>query len=362
MPPNTVERNAKPKGRNAKPKERDAKPKDTHAATKERNAKPKDAPRALPTPRTLVSILSDPSWPHISPGVLPPNEEHKRKRLYDLCKNIWQGSTGEVAKALKARSTFAANECTKDGRSLLHFAVGATRFSRPELDLRSLDTSGRQKSYQEPEDPVVKGMWSGSDAVVLLLITHSAKVDARDLYGLTPLHWAVANGHTSIVRILQDNNATQYIRDCYGCTPLHHAAYTGAVDTARELFDTSVRQTTRRPDIQTFPNVNAADNVRCSALHHASIRCDRAMIKLLLCNGARVSLQNEFGWTALHHAVDAGCVESVRLLLDDVMTGRETIDTVNLTDIDGHTALYYATGPIARLLLSHGADVLAKSG
>ncbi|KAL8602489.1 hypothetical protein ACOMHN_066016 [Nucella lapillus] len=54
-----------------------------------------------------------------------------------------------------------------------------------------------------------------------LLLTRGAKVDAKGVGGLTPLHWAAkAPRHQGIIELLLDNGADLYAKDDYGCMAL----------------------------------------------------------------------------------------------------------------------------------------------
>lgn len=56
--------------------------------------------------------------------------------------------------------------------------------------------------------------------VVRLLIAHGVNVNAKDIAGSAPLHWACFNGHIDIVRLLIAHGADVNMKNQNGDTPL----------------------------------------------------------------------------------------------------------------------------------------------
>ena len=52
--------------------------------------------------------------------------------------------------------------------------------------------------------------------VVKVLLDAGADINAKDVYGFTPISWAAARGHIEVVRFLLDNGADVKVRDRYG--------------------------------------------------------------------------------------------------------------------------------------------------
>ena len=61
-------------------------------------------------------------------------------------------------------------------------------------------------------------------------------VDRRGPYGYTPIHEAVANGHSQVLQLLLEYDGDPNCRANSGYTPLHLAASRGHVDCVRVLL------------------------------------------------------------------------------------------------------------------------------
>ena len=62
-------------------------------------------------------------------------------------------------------------------------------------------------------------------------------MNARDKFGITPLHYALEKGHTEVAMALIDKGADVNARDKYGYTPLHLALSNGHIEAAMAVID-----------------------------------------------------------------------------------------------------------------------------
>lgn len=108
--------------------------------------------------------------------------------------------------------------------------------------------------------------------VVNLLLSHHAAVDAVDVNGWTPLHWAAMAGYCEVAVVLLDHGADTDVIAPFGrgATPLHFAAGNGHL----------------------------------------------GMVRLLLQRGACAVLLDDYGLQPFHHAVWAKEREAANLLAD----------------------------------------------
>ena len=70
-----------------------------------------------------------------------------------------------------------------------------------------------------------------------MLVELGADVQAQDVNGLSPMHWAAHNGHAETVRVLVELGADVQSQDVNGFSPMHHAAQSGHVETVRVLVE-----------------------------------------------------------------------------------------------------------------------------
>ena len=111
----------------------------------------------------------------------------------------------------------------------------------------------------------------GAPAVVELLLAAGADINARAAYGLTPLHSAAAGEAVAVVELLLANGADVNARDDDNETPLHGAAMWSGWADA-------------------------------DARHHTDRVLDTAVVEALLAAGASLEARNNDGWTPLHSA------------------------------------------------------------
>ncbi|CAD7696021.1 unnamed protein product [Ostreobium quekettii] len=90
----------------------------------------------------------------------------------------------------------------------------------------------------ENRTPLHVASWHGFDHIVKQLLQHSARHEAQDRFGNTPLHLACDSGSVETVQQLlgPGRNATVRIKNRDGQTPLHVAVLGGLEDVVKELL------------------------------------------------------------------------------------------------------------------------------
>ncbi|XP_076466512.1 transient receptor potential cation channel subfamily A member 1 homolog [Babylonia areolata] len=191
------------------------------------------------------------------------------------------------------------------------------------------------------------------ESVITYLISKGAKVDAVDIYGQTPLHFAAMRGNEVACKdLLSHRDASIEAQDKQGISPLHMAALHNQVEVALTL-------------IQAGANLRCTDNELSTPLHHACAEGDMQLVQALFDAGAKsaeawvmisnmVTDQDVEGSTCLHRAIDNGHYEVTKMCLEkraEVNRPRKHY-TYPL-----HLAALSGDVRIAQLLMDHSARI-----
>ena len=126
-----------------------------------------------------------------------------------------------------------------------------------------------------------------------------------DLYGDTPLHWAVRLGDYNIMRILIKHGADTSLMNNNGETPLYYAVKTQHYYALMMLIEVNA-------------DVNVANRDGITPLHLVASRGHTDAVEMLIEAGADLDAISPNGLTALHLAIRHGprAADTVQLLLD----------------------------------------------
>ena len=164
---------------------------------------------------------------------------------------------------------------------------------------------GKSTSAKAKPRTIHEAAKTGDKVAVEKFLAQDARVDDRDMSGLTPLHWAAWYGNTDVVELLLDKGAdihSKWRRN--GMTSLHYAAAYGQNE-AVELL------------IARGADVNARNKYGGTPLSATTTGRGKwkEVVELLIANGALVNTKNRGGLTPLHSAVINGQPEVLELLL-----------------------------------------------
>ncbi|KAH7479219.1 putative ankyrin repeat protein [Phytophthora ramorum] len=176
-------------------------------------------------------------------------------------------------------------------------------------------------------------------------------------YGATPLLAAISSGHQEIVQILLTAGAELgVLKTPDRNSPLHEAAFRGD-PTILQLVLSRVLE---RPSEESAQLINLQNQFGNTPLHNASRAGSPGCVTHLIQAGAKTSIKNVNGSTALHHACysEQANLEVVQLLV-------EAGSDVNATDEQGHSSLIVAAKTnqteAIDFLRKHGADITLQN-
>ena len=182
-----------------------------------------------------------------------------------------------------------------------------------------------------------------STETVRILVKHGADVTARDGTHSTPLHLASSRGSHDIVRLLIKYGAGVNTLNGNHSSSLHLA-----------LAGINSRSTSRR-----MHQLAEWSDSEHSPYHEDKPKVNTDAVRVLLENGADVTVRDATHSMPLHLASSEGSPEIVRLLIEH---GADVTARDNTHSTPLHLASKKGSAENARLLIKHGADVDALDG
>ena len=189
---------------------------------------------------------------------------------------------------------------------------------------------------------------NGLTAPLCKLIEWGVPVNATNLDGCTPLHFAAACGRTQTVLELIRLGADKTILAGVQGTPLHVAAVCGHVSTVKTLLRAGC-------PVDIF--ANKAQGV----LHYAAIGGSAEVIREVLSTGCDINAMDCIGWTPLHRAVEHGNTEAA---LELIRHGAEKAVVAGRFGTPLHQAAVGGYTYMVKAMLKAGCptDVVASNG
>ncbi len=172
-------------------------------------------------------------------------------------------------------------------------------------------------------------------------------IDAKNNFGLTPLHYAAAWGHGGVIKLLLSDGANVNVANKQGLTPLFLASRDGREEVVALLSAQQGVNLERGDD--------EAHTPLCVAVANGHLR----IFARLLSRGADPHAKDKNGMIPLHIASKRGNFEAVTSLL------QTKGGNINERDNNGNTPLHYAAEVghmgLVESLLQSGADVSARN-
>ncbi|EAY13990.1 ankyrin repeat protein, putative [Trichomonas vaginalis G3] len=208
-------------------------------------------------------------------------------------------------------------------------------------------------------------------------LSHGAKINDKDDFGKTALHYAAKYNNKEAAELLISCRAKINEKDKDKKTALHYAAECNSKETAEFLISHGAKINEKDKDkltplhyaarynreeiaellISHGAKINEKSREKKIALHYAANYNNKEIAELFLSHGAKINEKDEYGKMALHYAAECSNKEIAELLISH---GAK----INDKDKYGSTALHYAAflgkKEIIKLLISYGANINEK--
>lgn len=237
----------------------------------------------------------------------------------------------------------------REGWHHIHYAASNGNWKALRGMVRNEKIDINRRTAKKNETPLHIASWYGGNKnAVKYLMEARAEIDARNIYGKTPLHKAAAAGHRDIVKLLLKNRAKLDARDVDNKTPLHQAAQAGKNLMVKLL-------------VKEGADIHARDKHGFTpfrlALEHGKSNVAKSLRRLGSDDGF-VTYQGSHGRTNLHFAVRDNKPKLIDALVK-VGANIEVEDRRGFTPL--HVAAEYRSVDAARTLIKLGANVSAKN-
>lgn len=243
----------------------------------------------------------------------------------------------------------ASNLDQKDVKSLLQTNRRLSKILTP----RFYDIALNNPSFKRKFSLETVMQWAaieGHETPIRQISERGGDITVRNKDGSTLLHLAAENGHEGVVRVLLTKGADISAQDRSGATPLHLAAekgYDGIFSLVQRVWRGS-----------RFDRVvNITDRAGCTPLHPAAANNRPAIVRILLDEGADITITNVRHKSALHLAAEKGHDVVVKLLMEH---GAAADTAATFLDRGGNSPLHSAAKngyeAVVRVLLDMGVD------
>ena len=255
--------------------------------------------------------------------------ERLRRGLYDAVRARNFSASREL---LSAGASCHYTDCK--GMQALHRAAEVDDAPIIELLISHGAKVGARDEVEWP--PLHYAARNGCSDAVQTLVQCGANVRLQDYRGRTALHLSAENGHAPVVDMLLAAKARADVKDNEGCGPLHRAAHNGHSHIAASLIGAKA-------------NIEAGCNLEQRAIHYAAVGGQMRVLQLLLSvdHLADIFAQDHLGRTATDLATDAQTT--------DMLHGEQMRRAVRTSAMRGNHAELQA-------LITRGADVSFMDG
>lgn len=277
-----------------------------------------------------------------------------------------------------ARAIFEMTSLSdENGALVLHSAVKENN----EKLLTGLLALGINAHLQNADGwgPLHYAVICGHKQVAKVLLDHGVGINSMSGDNSAAIHQAAIHDNAPMVTFLLDNGANPTASDelgnlpihlaaKFGCTNVmdklcsHESAKSGMLDTKNQAGKTPMDLALENPSDALRPllyrKAQIVNGVRPSLLHVKCREGDIEKVRLLLQHGAEVDAKDSAQETALHHAVIHNQAAVIKVLIENKRTDLEALQCDGFTPLA--TALKHQYIAAATLLVDAGADIHTK--
>ncbi|XP_041462756.1 transient receptor potential cation channel subfamily A member 1 homolog isoform X2 [Lytechinus variegatus] len=288
-----------------------------------------------------------------------------KNRVMEVHKAAKSGNLSEIGRILKEDGDSGKdrlNEADKKDRTPLHHASQAGHLNVVKYliengaDINAEGDNKRLAIHFAAMTKPGKSSRREESSVILYLLTQDVDVNARDAFGLTPLHIAAMRGNKpAVFNLLSVDNININEKDKHDMTPLHVACLHGNDDIVAMLVGVGAE-------------IQSQDSTFSSPLHAACQGGHKKIVQRLLdvCKKKGIlhtmlTSSDSQNYTPLHLVVEGGFCDIVDLILAFGTDNDSQLDLLNLEgsnlDTPLHTACAGGHLHITKLLVERGALV-----
>lgn len=207
------------------------------------------------------------------------------------------------------------------GALVLHYLVQESKIEKLEKLLSCLDFDLNEQDMYGLT-PVQYAVCAGNSKMAELLFEHGSRSDGIDFSERNLLHHAAWGADQDTLElVLNKGNFDLHSIDIFGNTPLHYAARSGNIEIIKYFLSNGGAK-----------DINLSNHKGCTPLYYAVFHGDKEILELLLENGAIINAPDNEGITPLAGAVLTGNLEAAKFLLEKgAIFSPELITDENLT-------------------------------